>query len=203
MRDAYNCGLTLRRLLENADNWYGLRVKPKQEQAVLWALFESRMEAFLPACQVSPGLMPKSSRVWSPLFPGCVLARLKPEQRLFALTIPGVAGFVPGQPKGAPIEPADIAMIRAIMSAGVVAVPWTESAIGVPSRTLDSRLETIVGLLREARRCRGEEGPEAFAVLHISSMRRAVAVEVQARLLDELLAAGEPKGESLRTMAAC
>ncbi len=153
--------------------WFAVKVRERYEQQIADALTAKNIEAFLPLMTVRRRWSDRLKTSTVPLFPGYLLCRIDPEQRMPVLTIPGVHYFagIAHVPEAVP-EP-EIESIRALIHSGLAVLPRPYLAEGTRVRVWEGPLRGIEGTLVEARN-------ELELVLSINLLQRSVAVVIDA-----------------------
>jgi len=151
--------------------WFALRVRSKHEQVASLHLRSRGFEEFSPSY--------KTERQWSDrkritdqsLFPGYVFCRLNAQDRLPALTVPGVVGIV-GFGDGPMIIPdEEVARVRAMLNSGLVVMPWPFLKVGEMVLIERGPLAGVEGILQEVKgKCR--------IVVSINLLQRSVSSEI-------------------------
>lgn len=151
--------------------WYALVVRSRFERIVARNLAAQDYEVFLPVM--------KTRRRWSdrikvlevPLFPGYVLSRFDPTDRLRALMIPGVSHVVSfdGQPH--PIPDDEVESVRAVQDSRLKYEPWPFVSVGQQVRVEQGALAGLEGLVADVRNSQK-------LIVSLSLLKRSVAVEI-------------------------
>jgi len=97
------------------NSWFALRVKSRHEKLVSRILSSKGLEQFLPVYRSKRKWADRVKEIDSPLFPGYVFCRFKPEAWIAVVTTPGVVEIVRYGPRFAPVDPAEIAALQAQM----------------------------------------------------------------------------------------
>jgi transcription antitermination factor NusG len=152
--------------------WYAVRVKPRYEKVVAFAAHRKGFEEFVPLCIRRHRWSDRSKPVEVPLFPGYVFCRLKIEQRLALLTIPGVLHFVGIGKIPTPIDQDEIAAIQTAVQSESGILPWPFLDVGQRVRLTSGPMAGLEGLLIQVRDRRR-------FVIGLTILRRAIAVEIE------------------------
>lgn len=152
--------------------WYALVVRPQHEKAVDGYLRNRGLEAFLPMYQAQRAWCDRLKIVEVPLFAGYVFCKFSYEQRLVALSTPGVRSVVSCSRKPQPIPSPEIEAIRLATVPGLRTQPWPYLQMGQKVQVMSGCLEGLTGsLVREKNRYR--------VVVSVELLQRSVAVEVE------------------------
>jgi|ERR1019366_1210786 transcription antitermination factor NusG len=151
--------------------WYALVVRPQHEKAVDVYLRNRGLEALSPTYGARRSWSDRLMIVEVPLFAGYVFCRFSYEQRLVALSTPGVRSVVSFARKPQAISPEEIEAIRSIARSGLPARPWPYLQMGHKVEVVRGCLEGLTGtLVREKDLYR--------VVVSVETLGRSVAVEV-------------------------
>lgn len=155
-------GITMNRLA-----WYAVRVKANREQITNISLCGRGYETFLPLYSHSP----ESTGKPKPLFPGYVIARFDPHNRLTVLTSPGVVGVVGFGSVLAPLADEEVAAIQSMVNSRQPLYPWPYLREGQRVRIIKGSMTGVEGVVTQFRR-------GWRVVASITILQRSVAVEV-------------------------
>jgi transcription antitermination factor NusG len=158
--------------MQSDQQWYALRVKPHCEKAVAAAAHGKGFEEFLPLHKCRHRWSDRSKPVEMPLFPGYVFCRLKIEQRLSLLTIPGVLHFVGIGRVPIPIDQAEISAIQTALRSQAGIVPWPFLTIGQQVRLTAGPIAGLEGILVQV--C----GQQRI-VVSLTILQRSVAIQIE------------------------
>ena len=106
------------------------------------------------------------------MFPGYVLSRVDPKDRLRALMIPGVSHFVSFDKQLCPIPEVEVESIRALLNSRLECEPWPFLSAGQRVRVEHGALCGLEGLIVEVRKSQR-------LVVSLSLLQRSVAVEIE------------------------
>lgn len=177
--------------------WYAVRVKPRYEKVVAFAAHRKGFEEFVPLCIRRHRWSDRSKPVEVPLFPGYVFCRLKIEQRLSLLTIPGVLHFVGIGRTPAPIDQDEIAAIQTAVQSGSGILPWPFLEMGQRVRLTSGPMAGLEGTLIQAR-------DQHRFVIGLTILRRAIAVEIQNHWVEPVdQVAGLPSTSFMNGRSSC
>jgi transcription antitermination factor NusG len=152
-------------------HWYALAVKPRHEKAVDEHLGKKGLEALCPTYQARRRWSDRMKVVELPLFAGYVFCCFSYEQRLSALSTPGVRMIVSFGSTPQPIPEEEITAVQSINRSGLPARPWPYLRAGQRVRVVKGCLADLEGILiREKDLFR--------VVVNVEMLMRSVAVEV-------------------------
>lgn len=154
------------------EQWFALRVKSRAEKMVATTARNKGFEEFLPAYQRLSKWSDRTKMVETPLFPGYVFCKLRPERRLPLLTIPGVLHFVGIGKNPVPIEESEITAIRRAVEFSASMQPWPFLEAGQQVRLERGPLAGLEGVLIEAPK--GQR-----LVISVTLLKRSVAVAIE------------------------
>jgi transcriptional antiterminator NusG len=151
--------------------WFALCVRSRYEKIVASFLQNQGYDWFLP--------LYKSRRFWSdrvkeveaPLFPGYLFCRFDIYRRLPILIIPGVQHIVGGTKTPAPIEPAEIHAVQAVVRSGAIREPWPFLQVGDRVRIEHGALAGVEGILLQAK------GRHRL-ILSVTPLQRSISVHI-------------------------
>ena len=152
--------------------WFALCVKSRCEKAVAAAARCKGFEEFLPLHKCVHHWSDRLKLVDEPLFPGYVFCRLRAEERLPLLTIPGVMRFVGIGHVPVPLSEGEIWAIRDAVRSAAELKPWPFVENGNRVRLLSGPLTGVEGFLVR------NDGRQRI-VLGLSVLRQSVAVEIE------------------------
>jgi transcription antitermination factor NusG len=152
-------------------SWFALRVRSNYERIAAVHLRERGFEEFSPFYQVQRRWSDRTKTMEQFLFPGYVFARLNPNDRLLAVTAPGVVGLVGFGKIPSAIPDEEIESIRTMVSSGLLMKPWPFLEVG--QRVLIERgpLAGVEGILQDVK-------GQFRLVVSISLLQRSVSAEV-------------------------
>jgi transcription antitermination factor NusG len=155
----------------NELRWYAAHVRANHEKRVGEQLALRSVECFLPSYESERHWKDRRVKLRLPLFPGYVLVRIKLGDKLQVLQLPGVARLVGFNGFPAPLEDAEVDVLRSKLTGPVRAEPHPYLQVGRRARVKQGPLEGFEGfLVRQKQKCR--------IVLSIDTILRSVAVEV-------------------------
>jgi transcription termination/antitermination protein NusG len=155
-----------------AEQWYALRVKSRHEQVVSTSARNRGFEEFLPVYQARHRWSDRVKTIDVPLFPGYVFCRLRVENRLPLLTIPGVLHMVGIGKSPVAIVEGEIHSIQEAVASKLWAEPYPFLEVGERVRLQAGPLEGLEGILVEVRK-------HYRVVVSITMLRRSIAVEIE------------------------
>ena len=154
-------------------HWFAVQTRSRHEKIVQNQLRNRNIEHFLPATRRVSQWTDRKVQVEVPLFAGYCFARLSSSDRVPVLQSQGVVRVVgpSGRPEPIPEEEIESLSIALSTSCGYVSHPYIQE--GTLVEVVTGSLKGMKGrLLRKARDFR--------LVLSITSIQRAVAVEIDA-----------------------
>ena len=151
--------------------WRALTVRSRHEKLVAQHLRSRGLEEFLPTYRSKRTWSDRIATVEVPLFPGYVFCRFPENQRLLAVSIPGVASVVGFGGEDAAVEVEEIDAIRQIVSSGFSVQPYPYVRAGQTVRICAGPLAGLQGtVLREKGLWR--------VVVNVELLHRSVAAEI-------------------------
>ncbi len=152
-------------------NWYALTVKPRHEAVAAFSLRQKGLEDFSPTYCARRRWSDRIKEVELNLFPGYIFCRFSYAQRLQVLNTPQVLSIVGFGKTMAPLEEAEIMMVRAIVVSGRPARPWPYLKVGQQVRIENGCLAGLTGTLVRER-------DVSRVVVSVDLLQRSVAVEI-------------------------
>ncbi len=149
--------------------WYAIRVKSNRERVTADALRGKGLEALLPAYRECGKGNP--SREY-PLFPGYLFCRFDARQRLPVLTVPGVVHIVGFGSVPHPIDPIEMASVKALIQARLPVRRYPFPPVG-------DKIAIQAGPLRGAEGVILAHRGEDKLVVSVSLLQRSIAVAVE------------------------
>jgi len=161
-------------------SWFAVWTRNQYEPRVEGGLRAKRVEAFLPVVRVPSRRRDRRRTLEQPLFPGYLFARFAPSRDAY-LSVATTEGVVRILGEGwdalCPVPEAQMDAIRRLVAAGTATrAAWLREGDRV--RIVGGPLAGLEGLVQTWR------GARATFVVNVDILRRAVAVEVAADLLD-------------------
>jgi transcriptional antiterminator NusG len=151
--------------------WFALRVRSKHEQLASLHLRSRGYEEFSPSYKVERQWSDRKRTTDQSLFPGYVFCRLNPNDRFPVLSVPGVVGIV-GFGDGPTIIPEEeVGRVRAILSSGLMVIPWPFLRIGQTVLIERGPLAGVEGILQEVK-------GKYRIVVSINLLQRSVSSEI-------------------------
>jgi len=152
-------------------SWYALTVQPKHEKSVDEYLGQRGLEALCPRYRARRSWSDRVKVVDVPLFSGYVFCRFSFEQRIVALSTPGVRSVVSFGSAPMPIPGEEITALQSIGTSGLPARPWPYLRLGQRVRVIRGCLNGIEGIMVREK--------DLFRiVVSVDMLMRSVAVEV-------------------------
>ena len=169
-----------RQPLSDSYPWYALRVRSHFERTTSNCLKSKGYEEFTPFYRTKRRWSDRIKEVEFPLFPGYVLCRFNPQQRLPILQTPGVVCVVSFGKQPAAVDDEEIAVIQALVRSSYPARPWPFLRVGQKARIVGGPLHGLEGLLLDLKNgCR--------IVLAVNLLQRSVAVEIDRENVEPVL----------------
>ena len=167
------------------DQWYAVRLKPNCEQTAAAVLSAKGIEYCLPVYKRRSRWSDRYKTILSPVFPGYVFSRFDRSRRSALLSTPGVLHVVSFGGVPVPVDPAEMAAVRAIAESGLSAEPWPYLEAGQAVRIVEGPLMGLSGIvlgLKHGHRL----------VVNVTMLRRAVSVEVDSDWVHPITEVGRP-----------
>jgi transcription antitermination factor NusG len=152
-------------------SWFAVRVRSRHEKVVEASLKGKGYHTFLPVFRDHRKWGRRSAEVECPLFPGYVFAELEFHRRLPILQTAGVVQFVCNGHLPAPVDPAELAAIRAVSLSGLPVAPWPFLEAGQRVRVGSGALSGVEGVLLHVKN-------RDRIVVTLSLLQRSLAVEL-------------------------
>jgi len=152
--------------------WFALQVKPRAEKAVAAIAANKGLEGFLPLQKVRRNWSDRVKVLELPLFPGYLFCRMCVENRLPALTIPGVLGMVGVGKTPLAIADGEIASIQAAVASGLWTEPCAFLEAGQEIRIAEGPLAGLEGIYLESKK-------QHRIVVSIALLKRSIAIEIE------------------------
>jgi len=162
--------------LTDPTQWYAIYTRFRYEKQVAAMLAYRGVEHYLPLYETVHRWKDRNARVQLPLFPSYVFVYLSLEDRMLALTIPGVIRLV-GCPRPEPLAGKEVEAIRNYLSFQLPVEPYPYLTNGKGVRITGGPLTGMEGLiLRRKSSCR--------IVVNLDLIQRSMVVEVAASDLE-------------------
>ncbi len=161
--------------------WYAAYTSANHEKRVAEQLAARAVEHFLPSYTSVRRWKDRRVTLQLPLFPGYLFVYVELQHRLQVLQIPGVAKLVGFGGKPTPLPALEIDALRAGLASGVQVEPHPYLNVGRRARIKQGPLAGLEGILL---RCKGNWR----VVLSLDLIQRSVAVDVDASILEPVLA---------------
>jgi transcription antitermination factor NusG len=131
--------------------WFALQVRSNQERTAARHLKSRGFEEYVPWYKTERDWSDRKKIVEASLFPGYVFCRLNPNDRLLAVSVPGVVGIVGfgGIPEAIPLE--ELGRVRAMVDSGLLISPWPFLQKGQTVLIERGPLEGVEGILAEVK----------------------------------------------------
>ena len=153
-------------------DWFAIRVKSNFEKHVSRALCGKGFEEYLPVYRRAAKRGHGAGAVELPLFPGYVFSRFAANRRLPILTIPGVFHIVGLGGVPVPVDPAELATVRALLETGAGAEPWPFVRTGQRVLIHKGPLRGIEGIVLASKK-------DFRLVASVTLLQRSVSVEIE------------------------
>lgn len=134
-------------------------------------LRERGLEEFNPSYEVERQWSDRIRRIARPLFPGYVFCRININDRMPALTVPGVVGLVGIGRQPVSIPETEVEWIRTMVRSGLAVSPWPFLKEGDPVLIERGPLSGLEGLLLKIKR-------RSRIVVSIDLLQRSVSAEI-------------------------
>ena len=129
------------------ERWFAVRVKSNREKVTANALRSQGYQEFLPLYRYPPTSAGRGPSVDRPLFPGYVFARFDKQKRLPVLMLPGVVHVVGIGREPIPVDAAELASIRTIVSSPMLSEPCAYVDIGEQVSVVSGPLTGAQGVI--------------------------------------------------------
>jgi transcription antitermination factor NusG len=160
--------------LDNSLSWFGMRVRSNFERVAAQHLESRGFEPYCPSYKTEKLWSDRKKIVDQVLFPGYLFCRLDLQQRIHAMTVPGVVGLVGFGQTFPAIPEVEIERVRAMVDSGLPVMPWPFLREG--QRVLIERgpLAGVEGTLLQSK-------GQFRLVVSISLLQRSVSAEIDRR----------------------
>jgi transcription antitermination factor NusG len=161
-------------------SWYAVWTARRRERAVEEDLAARGFETFLPQAFTWVRRHDRRRRALTPLFPGYLFLRHALDDRSHAavLRAPGVVRLLGDGPRPTPVGTGEIEAVRRLAASGLPLSPRQAPVAGDRVRIVAGPLAGLEGRFLRSRPTRG------LFILAVTLLRRAVAVEVDAALVE-------------------
>lgn len=151
--------------------WFALQVRTRWESSTAVLLSGKGYQTLLPTYKAKRRIRGRVKEVEAALFPGYVFCNFDALKRLPVLVTPGVISVVGQGRTPMPVDDAEIAAIRTVVSCGMPAEPWPYLEVGQRVRIEQAALNGLEGILVNFK------GNHRI-VVSVSLLRRSVALEI-------------------------
>ena len=151
--------------------WYAIRVKSNREKITSAALEGKNYEVLVPSYCERRARGTAIRSVELPLFAGYIFCRFDVNERLPVLTVPGVVHIVGTGRTPQPVDPIEMAGVRALLESRLEVSPFTYPPIGERVQVHEGPLRGVQGTVI------AHKGSEKL-VVSVSLLQRSVAVDV-------------------------
>ncbi len=176
-------------------NWFAIRVKSNFEKPVSRALSGKGFEEYLPVYRKAAKPGHRTDGLELPLFPGYVFGRFALNRRLPILTIPGVYQIVGVGGVPIPVDPAELASVRALLERTDGAEPWPFVRAGQRVLIHKGPLRGVEGIVVASRK-------NYRLVASVTLLQRSVSVEIERDWIRELPAEKHQGGAAAQNIVA-
>jgi transcription antitermination factor NusG len=160
-------------------HWYAVYTYSRHEKSVKDYMDAKTVEVFLPTVTTQRRWRDRNMQLKLPAFPGYVFVRLPLQERGKVLSAPGVVRILSFNGAPSPIDNAEVEALRMCLERSGRLEPHPFLQIGEHGRVREGALKGLEGLvIRKKGSCR--------LVLSITLIHQAVAVEIDANLLEPL-----------------
>jgi transcription antitermination factor NusG len=153
------------------ERWFAVQVRTRWESSAALLLSGKGYQTLLPTYSAQKRWNGRLRQVNAPLFPGYVFCQFDTQKRLPILVTPGVIAVVSQGKVPLPVDDAEIAAIRTLVSSGAPVEPWPFLEIGQKVRIESDALQGLEGILVQFK-------GNHRVVLSVSLLRRSVALEI-------------------------
>ena len=169
-------------------NWYAIRVKSNRERVTADALKGKNLEVLLPTKSDS-----RTGKVVpeTPLFPGYLFCKFDVHLRLPVLTVPGVVHIVGIGNVPLPIDPVEIAGVKALVESPLTIVPFPFLSVGQKVEIQEGPLRGVEGVVVAHK-------GERKMVVSVTLLQRSLAVALEPEWVSLLPADSRRMYESVR-----
>src|SRR3989442_2793548 len=150
---------------------FALHVRSRHEKIVSCILSNKGFEQLLPVYRSKRKWVDRVREIDLPLFPGYVFCRFSLEARTAVVTTPGVVDIVRSGRMFAPINPAEIAALQALIKSQLPARPWRYLEAGEQVMIEEGPLQGVVGILLQTKNSKR-------VILRVTALHRSVLVEI-------------------------
>ena len=150
--------------------WYAIRVKSNRERVAAEGLKSKDYEVLFPAYEEPRSRRTRPAQI--PLFPGYIFCRLDVNNRLPVLTVSGVVHIVGNGRVPEPVDPVEIAGVRALLDSRLSVSPFQFPPVG-------HRVQIEAGPLRGVEGTVLAHRDTAKLVVSVSLLQRSIAVDVE------------------------
>ena len=151
--------------------WFALRVKPRHEKSVSWALANRGYLTYLPCYTALRRWSDRTKRVRLPLFPCYLFCRIRIEDRLPVLVVPSVRSIVGFGGRPCAVEEAQIREVQRVEESGLPAMPWPFVQLGEKVQLTAGPLSGLRGVIEQFK------GVDRL-IVSVELLKRSVAVEI-------------------------
>lgn len=167
---------------QSTQHWYAIRVKSNRERVTADALKGKDLEVLFPAYRDNRVGKPPLD---IPLFPGYLFCRFDARVRLPVLTVPGVVHIVGLGNVPIPIDPAEMASVKALIGSPFRVLPFPFPPVG-------RKVEIQAGPLRGVEGIVLAHKGEHKMVVSVTLLQRSLAVTLERQWVSLLPADATP-----------
>ena len=175
-------------LSHSTPHWYAIRVKSNRERVTADALRARDLEVLLPTQLDSRARKPS---LVTPLFPGYLFCRFDAHVRLPVLTVPGVVHIVGLGNVPLPIDPVEIAGVKAMIQSPLEVMPYPYPPVG---RNVEIQAGPLRGVEGVVIAHKGEDK----MVVSITLLQRSIAVALDRQWVTLTPTNGQRQIENVR-----
>jgi transcription termination/antitermination protein NusG len=152
--------------------WFAVEVTPRKEKQVVDSLMNKGYECLLPMQRTRRNNSGDCKESKMPLFPGYLFCQLSLEEnRMALLTTPNLRNLVGVAGRPLPLANHEVAMLKRIVTTGVVAQSWPYMREGDTVELVDGPLAGMRGLLVSVKE-------DSHLVVSIELLHRSIAVKI-------------------------
>jgi transcriptional antiterminator NusG len=152
-------------------SWFALYVKSRHEKVVAALLRMKGFDTCLPMVRSLRERVDRDKWIDVPAFPGYVFCEFDSRRRAPIASTSGVVSVVGAGKDALPIEPDEVARLKALEHASPVVEPWPYLAVGQEVQIEGGPFDGVTGFLVDCRKV-------TRVVASVSLLQRSVAVEV-------------------------
>src|ERR1700739_4700056 len=151
--------------------WFALLVRANRERIATLFLEHCGYQCYLPVGKFTRRWSDRLKEVEVPLFPGYLVCRMDPENRLPVLMTPGLIQIVGVGKTPLPVDEQEIMAIQRAASTGISIIPWAYMKVGQVTRIEEGPLKGLTGIVVKIKSA-------MKLVLSVTLLQRSVAIEI-------------------------